>query len=49
MCANILQAKGKDSLQAGETLGRAGSEGFIEIALWRDGGYIDPETFLIAP
>ena len=44
-----LQAKEKDSLQAGETLGRAGSEGFIEIALWRDGGYIDPETFLIAP
>ena len=44
-----LRVSEKDSVQAGDTLGNAGSEGWIEVSLWRNGRYADPETIGISP
>ena len=44
-----LRAKEKDRLQAGDILGNAGSDGWIEVSLWRDGRYADPETIRTFP
>lgn len=44
-----LRVQENDILQAGDALGSAGSQGWIEVSLWQNGGYIDPEIPLTAP
>ncbi|MBR1606302.1 MAG: M23 family metallopeptidase [Clostridia bacterium] len=44
-----LRVMKNDVLGAGDILGSAGSQGFIEVSLWSGGGYADPETIGTSP